>query len=119
MILFVKKLVLLFMLVLLPFQFSWAAVAVYCQHEQAPAAQEHFGHHKHEHQGQPDTPEPEPIKKVDNDCSYCHLAAQAPLLIDAADVIPSANSVYNASPIESFSSHIPESPRRPDRRLVA
>nr|ART41037.1 L611 [uncultured bacterium] len=37
------------LLVFLPFQFSWAAVAGYCQHETGAAAQ-HFGHHDHQHQ---------------------------------------------------------------------
>lgn len=45
-----------FLLVLLPLQFSWAAVAVYCGHEsghesghETGPAQAHFGHHVHEH----------------------------------------------------------------------
>ena len=37
------------LLVFLPFQFSWAAVAGYCQHE-ADAASQHFGHHEHQQQ---------------------------------------------------------------------
>ncbi|MBU0601652.1 MAG: hypothetical protein KKD25_04520 [Gammaproteobacteria bacterium] len=37
------------LLVFLPFQFTWAAAAGYCQHETGAAAQ-HFGHHDHKHQ---------------------------------------------------------------------
>jgi hypothetical protein len=39
------------MLLLLPLQFSWAAVASYCQHERAAAAPavQHPGHHEHQH----------------------------------------------------------------------
>ena len=33
----------------MPFQFSWAAVATYCEHESGTRAK-HFGHHEHEHQ---------------------------------------------------------------------
>ena len=36
------------LLVFMPFQFSWAAVATYCEHESGTRAQ-HFGHHEHEH----------------------------------------------------------------------
>lgn len=36
------------LLVFLPFQFSWAAVGTYCEHESGTKAQ-HFGHHEHEH----------------------------------------------------------------------
>lgn len=36
------------LLALLPLQFSWAAVAVYCGHESAVRAA-HFGHHTHQH----------------------------------------------------------------------
>ena len=37
------------LLVLLPFQFSWAAVGSYCEHESGTRAQ-HFGHHEHKHE---------------------------------------------------------------------
>ena len=39
----------IFLLCLLPLQFSWAAVAAYCGHEVAPQSQ-HFGHHAHVHE---------------------------------------------------------------------
>lgn len=37
------------LLVFMPFQLSWAAVATYCQHESGTRSQ-HFGHHEHQHQ---------------------------------------------------------------------
>ncbi|MFA7291116.1 MAG: cation efflux protein, CzcI family [Rhodocyclaceae bacterium] len=61
------------LLVFLPFQFSWAAVAGYCQHETEGSAR-HFGHHEHKHQA--DTHEAAPDTKlaggIDNDCGACH-----------------------------------------------
>jgi hypothetical protein len=36
------------LLALMSFQLSWAAVAPYCEHEDALAG--HFGHHQHQHQ---------------------------------------------------------------------
>lgn len=37
------------LLVLMPLQFSWAALATYCEHESGAQAQ-HLGHHEHEHE---------------------------------------------------------------------
>ena len=45
-----RRLLLVFLLVLMPLQTVWSAAAAYCAHEQAPAAA-HFGHHVHEHAG--------------------------------------------------------------------
>ncbi len=64
----------IFLLVFLPFQFSWAAVAGYCQHE-ADAASQHFGHHEHKHQADADhdgVPDSKLTGGIDNDCGTCH-----------------------------------------------
>ena len=37
------------LLMFMPFQFSWAAVGTYCEHESGTRAQ-HFGHHEHKHE---------------------------------------------------------------------
>lgn len=42
-----RRLVLVFMMCLLPLQWSWAAAASVCQHESSGKA--HFGHHEHQH----------------------------------------------------------------------
>lgn len=64
------------MLVLLPAQFSWAAVSAYCGHETG-AGTNHLGHHEHdahEHGHAPgdnkagkDTP-----AGLSHDCGHCH-----------------------------------------------
>jgi hypothetical protein len=65
------------MLTLLPFQFSWAAVAAYCGHETGRHAQ-HLGHHEHQHTGQAgaekDMAEADPSAPagLDFDCGHCH-----------------------------------------------
>jgi hypothetical protein len=43
-----RKLLTILLLALLPLQFSWAAVAGYCEHE-VGVASEHVGHHEHRH----------------------------------------------------------------------
>jgi hypothetical protein len=65
------------LLVFLPFQFSWAAVAGYCQHE-TEGTTRHFGHHEHKHQADAaagahdDTPDAKRLGSIDNDCGACH-----------------------------------------------
>ena len=49
----VRRLIAICLLMLLPFQFSWAAVADYCAHESDPQAQ-HLGHHEHHDSGHAD-----------------------------------------------------------------
>ena len=44
----VRRLLAIVLLALLPLQFSWAAVAPYCEHEITETG--HFGHHLHHHQ---------------------------------------------------------------------
>lgn len=61
-------------LVFLPFQFTWAAVAGYCQHE-TDAASQHLGHHEHKHQAdahQDGAPDTKLTGGIDNDCRTCH-----------------------------------------------
>lgn len=43
-----RRFILVFMMLLLPLQWSWAAAASVCAHEAAGA---HFGHHAHKHAG--------------------------------------------------------------------
>jgi hypothetical protein len=78
-----RRLLSILLLVLLPLQFSWAAVAPYCGHEAAPEVQ-HVGHHAHEHHadvpavpvaqaevGEQAAAEATPWM-VDLDCAQCH-----------------------------------------------
>lgn len=64
------------LMVLLPLQLSWAAVAPYCSHE--PGSQpQHPGHHEHPHTvtanlNENTAPEPGALAGVDLDCGYCH-----------------------------------------------
>ncbi|WP_431778059.1 cation efflux protein, CzcI family [Ottowia caeni] len=62
-------------ILILPLQFSWAAVASYCQHESEPAKTEHIGHHEHKHAdtdtvGKTKKSEPS-LDKSDRDCRLC------------------------------------------------
>ncbi|WP_156174002.1 cation efflux protein, CzcI family [Cupriavidus basilensis] len=69
-----RRFALIFVLLILPFQFSWAAAARYCQHEKA-AAVWHLGHHEHRHQQPEGKADVEKKSVVDTDCGVCHLAS--------------------------------------------
>lgn len=45
-----RRLLVLFLMVIFPLQSVWAAVGSLCQHEAGRAAQQHLGHHAHQHQ---------------------------------------------------------------------
>ena len=104
----------LLLLVLLPLQFTWAAAAVYCQHEAAPAAR-HVGHHEHEHedavQAKKDTRDAVKLAKFtsDNDCGSCHLTALKPLQAE-----PLAVPALNGRQAPAGTVH-PLQTREPDR----
>jgi ABC-type nickel/cobalt efflux system permease component RcnA len=69
----------IFLLVLLPLQFSWAAVAAFCEHEsEAQAQAQHLGHHEHQQAGHAgealdnDAAVTDGLAVVDMDCGHCH-----------------------------------------------
>lgn len=45
-----RRLLVLFLMVIFPLQSVWAAVGSLCQHEAGRTAQQHLGHHAHQHQ---------------------------------------------------------------------
>ena len=82
-----RRFIAICLLMLLPLQFSWAAVGVYCGHESGAWAQ-HLGHHEHAHEHAPagldavadtaagdalassDAPNSSPL--TNHDCGHCH-----------------------------------------------
>jgi hypothetical protein len=114
----VKKFLLILLLTILPLQYSWAAAAVYCKHEQGSST--HFGHHSHQHKAQVDEPDGEKkSKEFHGDCEYCHMFSHAYLLQHVADFNLPPKPERTQTLRLTFSSHIPDSPKRPDWVLVA
>jgi len=76
-----RRLVALFLALLLPLQFAWGAAAAYCGHEVEIQAVEHVGHHDHVHKAEADqkTDKKQAGGKqlVDNDCGVCHASGSA------------------------------------------
>ena len=69
-----RRLVTIFLLVLMPMQLSWAALSVYCPHETGSPAQQVENHH-HQHQTaaiQEDGGDPHATGNVNADSGACH-----------------------------------------------
>ena len=111
------------LLVLVPFQFSWAAAASYCQHERqhdTGKLASHFGHHDHQHKyakgESSDTETRDAVNKlgaVDNDCAMCHLNCVAPVAVLPALSFSHPNKVRYLTLVPTFESHISDVPHRP------
>lgn len=109
-----KKLLFIFLLMLLPFQYSWAAAAVYCQHEQEHPT--HFGHHSHEHEvaqaKTDDKPDDRSSIKVHADCITCHGSAVG---IMTMPFEPHSYTLAVAADAVNPSLHASAVPTRPER----
>ncbi|WP_370589974.1 cobalt-zinc-cadmium resistance protein [Undibacterium sp. 14-3-2] len=106
------------LLVLVPFQISWAVAGEYCQHENG-SIMVHFGHHAHHHQSnsdQPDSKHAGNLSKLHSDCGSCHTTILALLLVPSAALAISLPATkLPLRPPDSYKSHIPDGPREPDR----
>lgn len=81
-----RRLLLVFLSILLPLQFAWAGAAAYCSHEKldSPAAVTwHFGHHAHEHKADNDK-QPGKAKLPDADCAACHFPGSHGLFVETS-----------------------------------
>ena len=110
-----KQLVLTLLMLMLPLQFSWAGVSVYCQHETGAAAQ-HVGHHDHQHHQSPDTGDDDggAPGKAHADCGYCHLAhscAAVPAVSTPAFICD--GMAIDPQPVTPRS-YFPDGPERPN-----
>jgi hypothetical protein len=101
-----RKLVAIFFLLILPLQWTTAAVAAYCLHEQDGKAQQHIGHHAHEHQASTAQTDSDPGNTdfdagFDSDCPSCH-AHFAQAVIDADQLMLLASQVLATMSYRAF-----------------
>jgi hypothetical protein len=122
----VRRFLAIVLLALLPLQFSWAAVASYCGHEEQAGAT-HFGHHEHQHHADagadaegivgPDTTADAPGDMapgaMDLDCNHCHGYCSVMLTLPSG--LPGALSTEApcATLDEAGGAHAPTRPERP------
>ena len=107
------------LLVVMPLQLNWAAVAAYCAHESAPKAT-HFGHHEHDHDqhvsaaASPDASSP----GVGIDISDCHfhcpgVAALPMVIVMPAVVAVGPRSAWRAGAVSAPVLAPPDRPQWP------
>lgn len=118
-----RRLILVFMMCLLPLQWSWAAAASLCSHE---AGQEwHFGHHEHQHHASPtlqcggEEPGAAEQPGAHPDCQVCHGIGAA----CTATVTGMAQAWVDDGPLPLHRGYLPDPPvenlLRPPLKLVA
>ena len=84
-----RRWLILFLLTVLPLQFSWAEAASYCAHETSGASAQHFGHHEHHHAASAaaDDAASANASGVDLDCGACH-AGCALAIVGSVGAVP-------------------------------
>jgi hypothetical protein len=130
----VRRYLAIFLLAMLPLQFSWAAVASYCGHE-TQASTGYFGHHAHEHHahagsdagpaadvGTDLTSAPDEAGGVnrdnlpgamDLDCGHCHGTCSAMLTLPMGLPGALSTALPSATLDETSGAHAPTRPERP------
>lgn len=118
-----KKYLLLLLLFALPFQITWGAASVYCQHEEGVLMASHFGHHFHVHRDHSGEKK-YPFKKSTDfhlDCSFCHVShavfdksPDLSILLKQADI-----SLSLVDPPLYYTSYISKGLDRPDWRFAS
>ena len=116
-----KKYLAIFLLVLMPLQLSWAAMASYCQHETEVTAM-HPGHHTHDHASD-DRPvtgrDAAQSAGMDHDCATCHLGCSTALISDVSNTIVAASDDHPLH-LQAIASHLSrERPERPQWPMLA
>ena len=131
-----RRILAIFLLTLLPLQFSWAAVASYCAHEtQADAA--HFGHHEHAHEHQHQADAGPSVEQAADlladadaqgdkapgaiylDCGHCHGTCGVMLTLPPGLPGMLSSAPPSATLDETGGAHAPTRPERPQWLLLA
>lgn len=110
-----RRILIVFMLFLLPLQVSWGAIATYCKHETGVAAK-HIGHHEHQHHAQNGQSDQKnsPTIKFDGDCGFCQFGSIGMMImpvLTVAKTLPRAITPFHISDV--LSSYRPDRPERP------
>ena len=111
-----KRIFAILLMLLLPLQWSYAAVADYCQHEEVVAAQDHIGHHAHKHVDKTPDDKAKKISFGDIDCPNCQHSTSFAILDLPVATLPHVS----VTPITFLSRSIPyRSPDNPFRPPLA
>ncbi len=115
-----RRILAIVFLVLLPIQFSWAAVGAYCGHE-ATAKIAHFGHHEHQHVtgASTDSDSAAELKGdkaaavLDLDCGHCHGTCSVMLTVPLSHFGSLIATPPRSTSDDTGGAHAPTRPERP------
>lgn len=120
-----RRILVILVLSLLPFQLVWGAAASYCRHEQG-ADVRHFGHHVHKHQGKvlkvsgESTPDNKNFTADDDpDCASCHLTCVSPVMHTAVWFSSDLAEPMTAALSSNQPPYVPNTIERPNWTLAA
>jgi hypothetical protein len=108
-----RRWLLIFLVVLLPMQFGWAAVASYAHHESGAATAQHVGHHEHQHEADTGTKSTAASSAADADCGTCHAGcctAMVPTSLLLVAELPAETHYATALRLSSQPASLPERP---------
>lgn len=108
-----RRLFAIFLLSLLPLQWTYAAVSDYCKHETAAAAQQHPGHHAHKHVDPPRESNETQKGSLDWDCPFCHHSAGAAMPVVMADALRVGSPLLVDFDSQAIAQRAPDNPFRP------
>jgi hypothetical protein len=110
------RLLLIFLLTMLPLQMTWAVAAVYCVHESSVSVK-HIGHHEHEHDHEAsneDKSASTSLLAADADCGVCQLGhVGVPHIPPDTMPVNALAPDYARGNTDLLSSVRPERPERP------
>jgi hypothetical protein len=106
-----RKWLAVFLLLVIPMQFTWAATSAYCLHETGIATK-HLGHHGHQHQakaGELSQSEKPKSNGFDLDCGNCHAGCSLAVATAVGNSVlpgigviePSADRVLASLPLKA------------------
>ena len=105
-----RRFILVFMMLVLPLQWTWAAAASVCEHESAGA---HFGHHDPKHAGTSEsasgTSEASPAADLSGshpDCHTCHGMGAGCIAASSAH----GPGWHDSAPLPAYGRYFPEPP---------
>lgn len=118
-----SRLLAIFLLIALPLAWTTTAVAAYCNHETAPAEQNHPGHHTDRDHAASTIPDPENNDKASKPHAHCSMShsycSAFPVSNGVQHNLPVSTCVSWLSETAPFSSLFPDEPERPKWPIAA
>lgn len=108
-----RRLLLIFLLLLMPLQAAWAAGAPYCSHDEATM---HPGHHTHKHVTPDSQDDATPGEHCD-DCDACHHLSASAVLSAQPNLPLPKGAPHMRGELRRYVSHVQDLIPPPDRPL--